>query len=390
MRVRRALLLVSAILATLLFASPALDKAGASSDSSAILAVHVKGNKLVNGSGERVRLLGVDANGTESACIHHRNRVGMGPLNAQEARAIARWGADAVRVPLNEDCWLGINGLPFQSTSSRYRAGIKRWVGDLNSAGLVVILDLHWSAPGNEPSTNLWPMPDQTHTVAFWHSVATTFRANSGVVFDLFNEPALGGTHPSQSDWACWRNGCNSEAHTVSYRVAGMQELLDTVRKTGARQPAMVGGLNWAGDPCGVHDAGGNDGQCMWLKYHPTDPDHGLVVSFHTYDKGSECHTVGCWDASVAPVARQFPLVTGELGEKACSSTYVITYMHWADQHSISYLVWSWQPRQAGTCSQQGTRLISSWSGTTNSANPAPAAVQAHLRDQLRSQGKPA
>lgn len=359
--------------------------------------VYVKGNKLFNRSGNAIRLLGVDVAGTESACVHS-SRVSFAPISKHEAKKIAKWGANAVRVPLNEDCWLGINGLPRDYSSAHYRVAIRRWVSDLNSAGLLAILDLHWSAPGNIPATRQWPMADETHAVTFWRKVAQTFKSDPAVIFDLFNEPALGGRHPTQADWTCWQHGCVTKAVVCSrpkrqgvcsphtFAVAGMQQLLDTVRGAGAKQPAMVGGLVWAGDPCGVNDAG-PPGGCMWLEHRPSDPEHQMIASFHTYDT-SACKRVACWNASVTPVAEALPVVTGELGEKACSDAYVTSYMSWADTHGLSYLVWSWQPGRIGeTCAQQGTRLITSWAGGTNSANPTAHAVQAHLRKELRRQG---
>jgi len=360
--------------------------------------VHVHENYLVDRGGKTIRLLGVDADGTESACVRGKH-VWWGPLTGSEARTIFRWGADAVRVPLNEDCWLGINGLPNKYSSARYQSAVARWVAALNSAGLIAILDLQWSAPGTIPSTGLWPMPDESHSPQFWRQVARRFRSNPGVIFDLFNEPALGLKHPTTSDWMCWRVGCNVQARVCTqphhqgvctqerFQSAGMQQLINSVRYTGAKQPVMAGGLEWAGDPCGIYDLGGNGGTCMWLKYHPHDPAHQLAASFHTYTTTS-CNTVACWNASVAPVAHYFPLVTGEVGEKACSSSYVTSYMDWADRHAISYLVWSWQPGNASEgCADQGTRLIDGWDGRTNTASPAPAAAQAHLRAALRRQG---
>ncbi len=268
----------------------------------------VVGNKLLNAdTGKPLRLLGVDVSGTESACIQGRG-FSWGASDATEAAAIASWHANAVRVPLNEDCWLGINGAPAQFSGAPYQAMIKQWVATLNNAGLVAILDLHWSAPGSVEAVQQWPMADTDHSVTFWSQVASTFALTPSVVFDLFNEPFVGGIRPTASDWACWLNGCsvsytpNGSSTNVSYQAAGMQQLLNTVRNAGATQPVMIGGLNWAADPCGVHDAGGNGGTCTWLADEPNDPDHQLMDSFHTYNWTS-CATQSCWVESISPVA---------------------------------------------------------------------------------------
>jgi hypothetical protein len=336
--------------------------------------VRVSGDTLINSTGSAVRMLGVDVSGTEDACVEDGS-FGWGSLNSAEAEEIASWDANAVRVPLNEDCWLGINGVPGQISGAPYRAAVEQWVATLNNAGIVAILDLHWSAPGNYEATEQWPMADADHSITFWSQVASTFASDPSVVFDLFNEPFIGGSHPTTADWACWLDGCNTTftmtttggANTnVTYATAGMQQLLNAVRASGANQPVMIGGLNWAGDPCGIYDAGGNGGSCAWLTYEPNDPVHQLIASFHVYT-WTACTTASCWNADVTPVASQVPVVTGEFGEDDCSTTLVNTFMSWADQHGISYLAWSWEP--PSTDDETCTAATASSTGDTGSAS---------------------
>ena len=53
-------------------------------------------------------------------------------------------------------------------TASAYRPAIESYVSLLNSQGLYVILDLHWSRPGTSHPGAAQPMPDQDHSPAFW------------------------------------------------------------------------------------------------------------------------------------------------------------------------------------------------------------------------------
>ncbi|HTW20153.1 MAG TPA: cellulase family glycosylhydrolase [Mycobacteriales bacterium] len=365
------------------------------SNTSAI-AVRVRGNELVDSAGRPVRLLGVDATGTEDACVLNSRTVSWGRDNSAEAGHIASWGANAVRVPLNEDCWLGINRAPDDYTAAYYRASVKRWVHNLNAAGLLAILDLHWSAPGRFRATQQWPMPDFGHSIRFWTSVATMFASTPGVLFDLFNEPYVGKSRPTTRDWQCWRDGCTKrfdvctttpgipKCRAVRYRAAGMQQLLLAVRAVGARQPVLVGGLNWAQDPCGIKDNDGNGGRCMWLRYAPTDPLSQLAVSLHTYNWGA-CTTPSCWRASVLPAARRVPVVTSEFGERNCGSTFDAKFMTWADAHEISYLAWSWQPlSRSARCSDNNLALLSNWDGSPNRTPSAGAAIRRHLLELAR------
>jgi endoglucanase len=361
------------------------------------LSVAVHGNHFVNGSGQTIRLLGVNHASFEYACEQGWG-YNDGHMDATDAAAIASWHATAVRVPLNEDCWLGINGQPNSSdganpplTMAGYRQAVEHYVAALNAAGLYVILDLHWTAPGTRVADGQRPMPDD-HSGAFWTSVATTFKSNHAVVFDAFNEPyspdAINDPgHPVT--WDCWRNGTTNHGcllpasntgeppdNNALYSPVGMQYLVNQIRATGATQPIMLGGLTFAND------------LSQWLANEPTDPDHQLAASYHGYE-GEPCDTQSCWDSTIAPVAARVPVVTGEFGEDdfdsaTCAtrtpSTFDADYMNWADQHGVSYLAWGWEPLTSTEISDQGCRayyLTSDTRGTP--AAPNGTALHDHL-----------
>jgi len=253
-------------------------------------------------------------------------------------------GVNAVRVPLNEDCWLGINGYPTGGyTAAQYQQAIKAYVDTLHAHGLYAIVELHWSAPGAFQATWQEGMPDADHSPTFWSQVATTFKSDPATLFDLFNEPV-------GVDWPCWRDGCLYGGDPTNGRgqwpVAGMQSLVTAVRNTGATNVIMLGGLSFANDIA------------QWLTWKPSDPKNQLAASFHVYNFNT-CNTTSCWDASVAPVAIQVPVVTGELGEDDGQATFINGYMAWADAKSISYLAWTWDKWGCG-----GPVLISDYNGT--------------------------
>ena len=180
-----------------------------------------------------------------------------GPNDAASVQAIAAWHTNVVRVPLNEDCWLGINGVSASLGGANYRQAIVDYVNLLNSNGLYAIVELHWSAPGATAATGQNPMPDQDHSPAFWTSVATTFKTNHAVIFDLFNEPYPDNNQNTTAAWTCWKNGGTCSG--VSYPVAGMQSLVNTVRATGATNVIMLGGVQYSGT------------LSQWGAYAPTD-----------------------------------------------------------------------------------------------------------------------
>ncbi len=365
------------------------------------LSIAVSGNHFVNGAGATVRLLGVNAPGTEYACEEGWGYSGT-PLTAATASGIASWHATAVRVPLNEDCWLGINGQPSYGTQAGYQAAIASWVADLNAAGLYVILDLHWSAPGSNAADGQRPMPDD-HSVAFWTSVAATFASNPAVVFDAFNEPyspqADGDSNLSVS-WSCWLNGgCvlpvaadgTTPNDSVTYTAVGMQAIVNAIRSTGASQPIMLGGLSYANDLSG------------WLANEPVDPDRQLAASFHNY-YGEYCDTTSCWNTTIAGVAAAVPVVTGEFDQgfdcanpptsPTALTSFDNTYMSWADQNDVSYVAWGWWVlgNTSSTCASLGGGddnydLVSDLSGTP--VAPDGTNLQAHLASLVTNQAVP-
>jgi len=304
--------------------------------------LRVSGSRLVDAGGATIRLRGVNRSGAEYACAQG---WGMwdGPADSASVAAIAGWKANAVRVPLNESCWLGIGGVPAQYAGASYQQAIAGYVGRLNRAGLVAILDLHWNAPGAEKALAQHPMPDRDHSPEFWRQVATAYKGNDAVVFDLFNEPYPDGNADTPEAWRCWREG--GTCRGVPYTAAGMQELVDAVRGTGATNVVLAGGVQYAGT------------LTSWLANRPVDPTGNLAASWHVYNFGW-CVTPACWNAQAAPVAAQVPLVLGEIGQDDRGSAFVTSLMDWMDAHQGSYLAWSWDVWG------QPLDLITSYDGT--------------------------
>ena len=332
--------------------------------------LRVRGDRLVDGPGRGhvVVLRGVNRSGTEYACIQGWGFFDSGgrdevPDSPAMISAMRRWRINAVRVPLNEDCWLGLHTRPGRG-GAPYRRVITKYVRDLHAAGLYVILDLHWAGAGAAATADgQTPMADAAHGPAFWRSVARTFKGDHALVFDLFNEPY-------GISWNCWRNGCEVPAGGghPAYRAAGMQALVDAVRSAGATQPLLLGGLQYSGDLSG------------WTAHEPHDPLRGpaqLVASEHTYGGLSPC--AGACLAAILAVHHRTPVLFGELGETDCAHGYIDRLMAFADRAGIGYLGWAWDATSPGGWScTGGPSLISSYDG-------APTAYGIGLRDHLRS-----
>jgi endoglucanase len=312
-------------------------------------ALHVSGNRIVNAGNQAVTLVGVNRADTANMCLH--GRLNVAPVDLASVQAIASWHVTVVRVPLNEDCWLGVPGLP-AATGLPYRTAIIDYVQLLNQQGIAVILSdtqLHLDSKGKSV---LQDMPDSTKTPRFWTSVASAFIGNDSVMFGLWGEPIPGTVADTTAAWTCLRDGGNCPGLPVTgggpaYRVAGMQQLVNTVRATGATNILLIPGVR--GDNVLTH----------WLAFAPTDPLHNMAASWHSYPH-LLCNTQACWDAQIAPVAAKVPLIADEIGEGDCLHNYIDRLMPWLDAHQINYLAWSWW---VGDCAATFS-LISDYDGT--------------------------
>jgi hypothetical protein len=331
--------------------------------------LHVSGNKLLNASGQQVILRGINRSGTEYACVQG-NGIFDGQVDQAAITAMKSWGVNAVRVPLNEACWNAESYVLAADAGANYQNAIKSWVTLLNSNGLDVILDLHWTdgtytgpsaGCSSAQATCQKPMPDAAQAIPFWSSVAKVFGGNDAVIFDLFNEPyaSRADNNNSAEGWQCWATG--SPCTGISYPVAGMQQMINAVRGAGANNVIMLGGEEYSNDLTG------------WLQYKPTDPAGNLTASWHSYNFNT-CSSQSCWTSQIAPVIASVPVVAGEIGENDCAGSYINPLTTWLDSQNTSYLAWAWN---ADFNCSSGPGLVSDYVPGTPTAYGA--AYKAHL-----------
>jgi endoglucanase len=326
-------------------------------------ALNVDGNRLVDATGRQVVLRGVNRMGFEYSCVQNKGLFDA-PLDPASVDAITSWGANAVRLPLNEHCWLGLNGVP---SGDGYRHGVERYVDLLLARDLYVILDLHWSAAGNAPAATQAPMPNTDHSEAFWRSVAEHFKGDDRVLFDLFNEPVPNRNQRDITDdaarrsWMCWRDGADGGTcdavqlnGMAGSQVVGMQRLVDAVRVTGATNVILLGGIHFANTLW-------SNPTRNWLTYKPIDPLGKLAASWHAYN-GTWCTSVSCYETEVAPIAAEVPVIAGEVGNDECDAEWMTTLLDWLDKKEASYLAWVWNTWLGADCAAR--RLIIDYTGT--------------------------
>jgi len=320
----------------------------------------VSGNHLVDGSGTVVHLQGVNRSGTEYACVQGWG-IFDGPSDATSVEAIASWNVNIVRVLLNEDCWLNINGINAAYACANYQNAIVSFVNLLHSYGMYAEISLIWGAPGTYQATYQPDAPDEDHSPAMWSSMATTFQNDPNVILAPWGETTTG--------WTCFmQTGCDNEAtygpQNEFYQTASMQQAVDLMRAAGYHGVISIPCIDYA-NMCGTLPNGMPYGGSTWLESRPSDPDNQTIAEAHVYGL-NECDTDACFNSSMKPITEVVPMIFGETGEtynaSECGSAYISRFMTWADANGVGYEAWTWDTW--GGCGV----LISNYNGTPSSA----------------------
>jgi len=319
----------------------------------------VWGNQLVDGQGNAVHLHGVNRSGTEYACVQGWG-IFDGPNDAASIEAIASWNVNIVRVLLNEDCWLDINGIDSAYAGENYRNAILAYVKLLHDHGMYAEISLIWAAPGTYQATEQPDAPDEDHSPAMWASMAATFRDDPNVILAPWGETTVG--------WWCFmRSGCDNQAtygpDNAYYQTAPMQQAVYLMRAAGYHGVISIPCIEYA-NMCGTLPDGSEYDGSTWLKSRPRDPDHQMIAEAHVYGL-NDCDADPCFNSSMKPITEVVPMIFGETGETyldedgfGCGAYYISKFMTWADANGVGYEAWTWDTW--GGCGV----LISDYEGT--------------------------
>jgi len=255
-------------------------------------------------------------------------------LSQDDYRVMASWKANVVRIALNQDFWLSDS----PAFDAGYAALVDQQVQWAEGAGLDVILDLHWSDRGDYAQMPGQQRMADAHSVTFWTQLASRYKGDPRVLFELYNEP-------HDVSWDVWLNGGPSGD---GFTVTGMQALYDAVRAAGASNLVVIGGLQYAFDLSGVatHRVKGRD----------------ILWATHPYNqKGKQPSN---FDAAFGTLAGTDPVIATEFGDTtSCAADYSSAVLAYADAHHISWTAWAWF---VSGCTFPS--IISDWSGTPNAA----------------------
>lgn len=327
------------------------------------LSVRVQGNHLIDATGTPLQLRGVNVAGLEFVAVQGWNPSDPWGTGGPSWSAIKTWQSNVVRLPLNEASWLGYLCVDGSGATRdpdpghNYRVAVKKAVLGATAAGLYVILDLHWTAPKNFCPLAQNPMADTDNSINFWSSIASTYKDYPNVLFELFNEPFIFWTTAGESEWDVLMKGGTLTQYVTgdganytkpyTWQVAGMQQLLDTVRGTGATNVVLVSGVTWSQD------------LSQWVATRPRDAIGQLAAVWHAYPNSG---TVGDLQAALPKFGNQgyawtqavlragFPVVITEFGDHNAADTvgspFVSKLLPWADEQGASYVGWTWNPWQ--------------------------------------------
>ncbi len=313
---------------------------------------YVNGNTICTASGQPHMLHGVDRPSLEW-------QPGGDNIVPSDFALMATWKANVARIALNQDFWL--QGSKYYSAT--YAATVDDAVRYAEQAGMDVILDLHWSDRGMlgscDPSNGCQQVMADMNSITFWSDVASIYKNDGRVMFELYNEP-------HDVPWNVWQAGGMSGG----FQVAGMQQLYQAVRDAGADNLVIIGGLSWAADLSGVPD------------YRIVG--YNIAYATHPYDNSAPARVNG-FDSGWGFLTRTDPVVVTEFGDGMdCNgdmfSTLVTNFdqavITYADQHGASWTSWAWYP---GGC--KFPSIISDWTGTPTAAGTVVKAALAGYSD---------
>jgi endoglucanase len=192
-----------------------------------------------------------------------------------------------------------------------------------NQEHMNVIFNLQSEAATNEIMAT-------SPSIRFWQVVANRYKDNQRVFFDVFNEPR------DFYDWNLWQSGGIFQG--VHY--VGMQQLVDTIRATGAQNLIMVQGQG-AGESFDYANF-----QSHLL--HGTN----IVYAIHPYLSSTQHQTQLNWEQwwGQAVTNLNVPFVVGEWNEtpeSGCVSNApaaVPVFLKYVQQLHIGLIAWALTP----------------------------------------------
>lgn len=289
--------------------------------------LHVAGNQLQTPGGKAVWLQGLAIPSLEwSAGGEH--------ILQSVEKGITEWKANCIRLCLREFFWEGKG--PYQKDGGmQYRQLVEDAINACAGHGAYIVLDLHD-----------FRAPREKHEV-FWRDVAAHYKNHPSVIFELLNEP-------HNISWDVWQKGgpvydektridvaAENKETLASFTSIGMQQLVEAIRETGAKNLIIAGGLDWGYDLSGVLNG-------FALK---DTTGNGIMYSSHVYPWKSD------WQGKFLALADKYPLFIGEVGadtqrmdflpaeKQEDPTTWVPDMLGVIQKHHLNWTAWCFHPK---------------------------------------------
>jgi len=242
----------------------------------------------------------------------------------------AQWGANIVRIPLNQTWWVNeesVSGAWFSKAglpaTTNYRVMIDKIFELAKEAGLTVIADCHRGEINGSIDKLIM---GNTETQIFWDTFSEQYKDDGQILFELLNEPR-------QITNEEWMNGGNG--------YVGMSTLYNTIRENNAHNLILIGGNDYAYDIRGI-------------KEFPLPLDgYNIMIVSHTY--GHNFKTVEHFDERFGFTHNgftanngsyyQYPVIFtefGYLGDNSTDLAHTASVIQYAEENNMSWIPWSW------------------------------------------------
>ena len=333
-------------------------------------AMHVRGNQIIDSAGISLQLRGTQISGLNVADPGDGALQNVQAMNALTFGTIRQvWNMNAVRLPVASWIW--------ERDGQSYLDLVGEVVKQANAAGLVAVLAEFEDARGGAPTATRLPSQE---VISFWQAWAAYFADNPMVIFDVYNQPSAAnvpghaGGRQSAADWQFWlHGGLANDGQTV----AGMQDLVNAIRSTGAQQliavEAFADGMDFQGLTSAAYISDAN----ILYEVHPFYDD-----ALTNQDR----------DTNFGFLASRFPVYAGEWGvafdsnQASClkfpqdpqgAATLLLQTLAYFDAHQISWSAAGFEPSHLiqDFATYTPTTLNQSWSCGQISA-PAPGIGQ--------------
>ena len=202
---------------------------------------HTEGNLIKDAKGNPVIMRGIERELTEKGTFPNDAEIGQ----------IRSWGANIVRIPLSESLWLNTCASSLPSNDPTYPGAVDAEVKSVTSRGMVALIELNFNVTRLCGTPGPQPMADAQFSGTFWQQVASRYKGNEWVAFDLYNEP-----HDITDQ--VWLNGGQVSTGALTFDAEGMQQMYTVVRNTGATNLIFVSGEDWADRPATTLVSGSN------------------------------------------------------------------------------------------------------------------------------------